>query len=75
MKLWGLVAVVAPTAHITQQSFSKIEFFIGQNDVIDISFLYNLSLQEFYYAYPLHIYKYHTAHIFVEESSSIQYWR
>ena len=42
MKFWGLLAMVAPTAHITQQnfligSFPKIKFFIGQDDVVNIS--------------------------------------
>ena len=41
MQFWGLLAMVVPTAHITQRnflvcSFPKIEFFIGQDDVVDI---------------------------------------
>ena len=42
IKFWGLLAMVAPIAHITQQnpligSSSKIKFFICQNADADMS--------------------------------------
>ena len=48
MKFWGLHAMAASTVHTAQQnfltgSFPDLEFFIGQDDVTDISILYNLS--------------------------------
>ena len=72
--------MVVPTAHITQRnflvcSFPKIEFFIGQDDVVDIFVPIQPPLQEFYHAFPLHIYTCHASHNFVKESSSVQYWR
>ena len=35
MKFWGLLAMVAPTAHITQQIFLIGSF--GQDNIVDIS--------------------------------------
>ena len=61
-KFCGLLAMVAPTAHITQQnfligSFLKIEFFIGQDDIIDISVPIQSLLTRFSLCMPLtHIY-------------------
>ena len=69
MKFWGLLAMVAPIAHIRQEnsligSSSKIKLFHVVMTLTLISqSLYNLSQQELYHTYPLLIYTCHTSHI------------
>ena len=75
-KFWGLLAMVAPTAHITQQTF-----LIGLFPEIKFSLVkmmssippspYDLSLCIFHHTSLTHIYMSHISH-FVEEASSIQ---
>ena len=68
MKFWGLLAMVAPTAHITQQNFligsiPRIEFFIGQDKVTNISVpILSLSMRFSPYMPLTHIYMSHISH-------------
>ena len=68
MKFWGLLAMVAPTAHITQQNFligsiPRIEFFIGQDKVTNISVPILSLPMRFSPQMPLtHIYVSHISH-------------
>ena len=64
--------MVAPMTHATQQNIT--DWLILQNQVFSLVVmltlisqpLYNLSQQEFYHAYPLHIYTCLTSHILWE---------
>ena len=68
MKFWVLLAMVAPTAHITQQkfligSFPKIKVFHCQDDVVDISDPIQSLPMRFSPHMPLtHIYMSHISH-------------
>ena len=79
-KFWGLLAMVAPTAHITQQNFligssSKIEGFHWSRQCHQYLGPYTISHNKSLSHIPLtHIFMSHIS-LFVEESSSIQYWR
>ena len=79
MKFWGLLAMVAPATHTTQQkfligSFPEIYFFIGEDDIIDISVpIQSLPMRFSQCMALIHIYTHHASHNVVEESSSIQY--
>ena len=78
MKFWGLLAMVAPIAHTTQHNFligsiPVIKFFIGQDDIINISVLIGSLPMRFHHICPLHIHTCQTSHNLVEESSGIHY--
>ena len=80
MKFWGLLAMVAPAANITQQkfligSFSKIEFFHWSGQCPLYLGPYTISPYEIFTTHAPYTYTHVTClTFFVEESSSAQYW-